>query len=96
MDIQNDLIVDFANFAKSQFEQHKEELIKKYTNDAEEAREALRLKVFNEQLHSLKVVLSNRIEQLTEKVPDALIKKELERQYRQIINAFLKGNFYTD
>lgn len=96
MNIQNDLIVDFADFAKSQFEEHKDNLIRKYSKDAEQAKEALRLKVFNEQLESLKTVLNDKIEEISNNAPDPQVKKELERQYRQTVNAFLKDNFYTD
>jgi hypothetical protein len=91
---QNDLISDFAAFAKSQFDEHKEQLIKKYTNDAS-VKEAQRLRYFNEQLHSLKTVLSNKLEEVTTNSPDASVRKELDKQCRHIVNVFLKDNFYS-
>lgn len=96
MSIQNDLVADFMVFARSQFGEHKEKLIKKYKKKDEAAGKALNLQVFNEQLESLKRILNKRIAELSIGVSDPKLKMRLEDEYHQTVNAFLKDNFYTD
>ena len=94
MGIENDVIVDFAQFAKLQVEEHTIQLVKKYKKNAGIEKESLRLKVFNEQLHSLKIVLSHKVDELKVLLlADAHTKKELDKKYSQYINDFLKGDF---
>ena len=93
MGIQHDLIADFANYAKTQVEDHTEQLKQKYRSK-DGSTESFRLKVFNDHLHTLKTQLHRKMSELTAVASvDSTIKRELEMKYDTCVNDFLKKDF---
>lgn len=93
MSIQNDLVADFAHFAKLQLDDHTEQLKERYRSK-EASAESFRLQVFNEHFQALKKKLNDKIADMTINASaDANAIKSLERKYSQYINDFLKRDF---
>ena len=93
MNIQNDLIVDFTNFAKSQLDDHTAQLTRQYNSKAGNT-ESFKLKVFNEHFHSLKNHLDKKMaDLLVNATLDTTMKLKLEKIYSQYIDDFLKRDF---
>ena len=93
MSNQNDLVADFASFAKSQLDEHTEQLKEKYKSK-EATAESFRLGIFNEHFQALKKELNDKIAVMTiSSSADAHAIKNLEKKYSQCIDDFLKRDF---